>query len=73
MSLFEIGSFDQPVDVAARPGDGEVYVVEQPGRVVAVTDLSTEVVLDITDLDQRPRRSRGCSGSRSTPPPISPT
>ncbi len=50
VSLFEIGSFDQPVDVAARPGYGEVYVVEQPGRVVAVTDLSTEVVLDITDL-----------------------
>jgi len=50
VTLFEIGSFDQPVDVAARPGFGELYVVEQPGRVVAVTDLSTDVVLDITDL-----------------------
>jgi len=50
VALFEVGSFDQPVDVAARPGFGELYVVEQPGRVVAVTDLSTDVVLDITDL-----------------------
>jgi glucose/arabinose dehydrogenase len=50
VTLFEIGSFDQPVEVAARAGSGEIYIVEQPGRVVAVTDLSTEVVLDITDL-----------------------
>ena len=50
VALFEVGSFDQPVDVAARPGGGEIYVVEQPGRVVAVTDLSADVVLDITDL-----------------------
>ena len=50
VSLLEIGSFDQPVDVVARPGVGELFVVEQPGRVVAVTDLSNEVVLDISDL-----------------------
>jgi glucose/arabinose dehydrogenase len=50
VSLYEIGAFDQPVDVAHRPGDGRVYVVEQPGRVVAVTGLSSEIVLDITDL-----------------------
>jgi hypothetical protein len=50
VALFDIGSFDQPVDVAARPGGGEIYVVEQPGRVIAVTDLSADVVLDITDL-----------------------
>ena len=61
VSLFEIGSFDQPVDVAARPGDGEVYIVEQPGRVVAATDLSTEVVLDITDLTSA-RGERGLLG-----------
>jgi glucose/arabinose dehydrogenase len=58
ISLFEVGTFDQPVDVAARPGGAEIYVVEQPGRVVAVTDLSTEVVLDITDLT----RTRGEQG-----------
>jgi glucose/arabinose dehydrogenase len=50
VELFEIGTFDQPVDAASRPGYGEVYVVEQPGRVIAVSDLSTDVVLDITDI-----------------------
>ena len=50
VALFDIGTFDQPVEVTHRPGDGQVYVVEQPGRVVAVTDLSEAVVLDITDL-----------------------
>jgi glucose/arabinose dehydrogenase len=50
VGLYEIGTFDQPVQVTDRPGDGTVYVVEQPGRVVAVTDLSTETVLDIADL-----------------------
>jgi glucose/arabinose dehydrogenase len=50
VSLLEIGSFDQPLHVTNRPGDSVVYVVEQPGRVVAVTDLSSDVVLDISDL-----------------------
>ena len=50
VSLYEIGGFDQPVQVTNRPGDSVVYVVEQPGRVVAVTDLSSDVVLDISDL-----------------------
>ena len=50
VSLYEIGSFDQPVQVTNRPGDSVVYVAEQPGRVVAVTDLSNDVVLDISDL-----------------------
>lgn len=50
ISLFEIGDFDQPLEVATRPGDNQIYVVEQPGRIVAVTDLSRETVLDITDL-----------------------
>jgi glucose/arabinose dehydrogenase len=50
VGLFEIGTFDQPVDATFRPGFGEVFVVEQPGRVVAVSDLSSDVVLDITDL-----------------------
>ena len=59
--LFEIGTFDQPVEVAHRPGDAQVYVVEQPGRVVAVTDLSEEIVLDITDLTDA-RGERGLLG-----------
>jgi glucose/arabinose dehydrogenase len=53
VALFEIGSFDQPVDVAFRPAGGDIHVIEQPGRVVAVNDLSAEVVLDITDLTER--------------------
>ena len=50
VTLDEIGNFDQPVSVAHRAGDAQVFVVEQPGRVVAVDDESSEVVLDITDL-----------------------
>lgn len=52
VALVEIGTFDQPVDAAARAGFDEIHVVEQPGRVIAVTDLSTDVVLDITDLTE---------------------
>lgn len=52
VALFEIGTFDQPVDAAMRPGVGDVYIVEQPGRIIAVSDLSTDVVLDITDLTE---------------------
>jgi len=50
VDLFEIGDFDQPLEVAVRPRDVQVYVVEQPGRIVAVTDLSVETVLDVSDL-----------------------
>ena len=52
VSLVDVGSFDQPVDVVARAGDATAYVVEQPGRVVAVTGQSNEPVLDITDLTE---------------------
>jgi glucose/arabinose dehydrogenase len=61
VSLLEVGRFDQPVDLVARPGTGELFVVEQPGRVVAVTDLSSEVVLDITALTTA-RGERGLLG-----------
>ncbi len=50
VSLFEVGTFEQPVQVTHRPGHGELFVVEQAGKVLAVTDLSVETVLDITDL-----------------------
>lgn len=50
VSLYDVGTFDQPVQVTNRPGDSVVYVVEQPGRVVAITDLASDVVLDISDL-----------------------
>ena len=50
VALYDIGKFDQPVHVTSRPGDSTAYIVEQPGQVVAVTDLSSDVVLDISDL-----------------------
>lgn len=50
VGLSEVGSFDQPVEIAERPGDATLYVVEQPGRVVAVSDGSSETVVDLTDL-----------------------
>jgi glucose/arabinose dehydrogenase len=49
VSLLDIGTFDQPVEVASRPGDTQIYVVEQPGRVLVVSDEGSDVVLDITD------------------------
>lgn len=50
VQLFEIGTFDQPVQVAARPFGALAYVVEQPGRVIATDAESMITALDITDL-----------------------
>jgi glucose/arabinose dehydrogenase len=61
VELFEVGEFDQPVEVNQRPGDTQLFVVEQPGRILAVTDMSREVVLDLTDLTQA-RGERGLLG-----------
>ena len=52
VSLFEIGTFDQPVQVASRPFDSRAYVVEQPGRVIATDAESTITALDITELTE---------------------
>lgn len=51
VTAIEIGSFDAPVGVVARPGDGALYVIEQPGRVVRFDAASGErrTVLDIAD------------------------
>jgi len=49
-----VAALDTPVDLAVRPGDSSAYMVEQPGRVVAV-DLATGAtrqVLDISDLTE---------------------
>jgi glucose/arabinose dehydrogenase len=43
-----VGEFDQPVDLAVRPGDDRLYIVEQPGRVVRVGGGETTAVLDLT-------------------------
>lgn len=44
-----VGEFDQPVDVAVRPGDDALFVVERTGRVVAWRDGAMVTVLDIAD------------------------
>ena len=50
VALVEVGQFDTPIEMTTRPGDPRSFVVEQGGRVVAFDDLSTEVVLDMSDL-----------------------
>ena len=46
-----IGDFDQPVAVAAPPGDAStLFIVEKPGRVHMRTPSGTTPVLDIADI-----------------------
>jgi hypothetical protein len=48
-----IGSFDQPVAVAAPPGDpNQLFIVEKPGRVQRRTPSGTSQFLDISSLVQ---------------------
>lgn len=48
-----IATLEEPVDLAVRPGDTALYVVERAGRVRAVRDGSVSgPLLDITDLTQ---------------------
>jgi glucose/arabinose dehydrogenase len=43
-------TLEEPVDIAVRPGDERVYVVERPGRVTLVEGTSVgDTVLDISD------------------------
>jgi glucose/arabinose dehydrogenase len=53
VALASIGDFDQPVEIEFRPQDDRLFVVEQPGRIVAVDDLSVDIVLDITGATSR--------------------
>ena len=50
VALLNAGEFDTPVELFSRSGDLRHFVVEQNGRIVAADDLSSEVVLDMTDL-----------------------
>jgi glucose/arabinose dehydrogenase len=51
VSLTQLGTFKQPVEVAWRPTDGAMYVVEQGGRIVMMTNGEPgAVALDMTDL-----------------------
>lgn len=53
VALAPIGDFERPVEVEFRPQDDRLFVVEQAGRIVAVDDLSVDVVLDITGSTSR--------------------
>ena len=51
VALTQLGSFHQPVGMSWRASDGTIYVVEQGGRVVMMTDGQRgAVALDMTDL-----------------------
>jgi glucose/arabinose dehydrogenase len=45
----EVGRFDQPVDLVARPGDDALYIVEQPGRVVRFDGTEQTVIADVRE------------------------
>jgi glucose/arabinose dehydrogenase len=45
-----LGEFSQPVDLAVRPGDPALYIVEQPGTVARSDGATATVVLDVGDL-----------------------
>lgn len=47
VTVVEVGNFDEPVDLAVRPGDDALYIVEQDGRVVRVDGTESNVVADI--------------------------
>ena len=44
----EIGSVEQATEVTSRPGDDRVFAVEQVGRVVALHESGSDLILDIT-------------------------
>ncbi|MFM8969627.1 MAG: PQQ-dependent sugar dehydrogenase [Actinomycetota bacterium] len=52
LSLVEVGSLEQPVDVAARPGDDAIYFVSVTGTIHRFTSagFDSTPVLDISDL-----------------------
>jgi glucose/arabinose dehydrogenase len=51
VTLTELGTFAQPVAVSWRPTDGKIYVVQQDGQIVMMTDGQPgALALDMTDL-----------------------
>lgn len=46
--LEQIATLDQPIGMAVRDGDDALFFVEKTGRVVAVSEGATRVVLDIS-------------------------
>lgn len=51
VQLFELATYDRPVEIAADEGDARLFVVEQGGRVVASDEESDAIVFDISDVD----------------------
>ena len=49
VAAIAVAEFDQPVDLAVRPGDHALYIVEQPGRVVRLIGDERTVIADLTD------------------------
>jgi glucose/arabinose dehydrogenase len=43
-----VGRFDTPVDLAVRPGDDALWIVEQPGRVVRFDGTEPVTQLDVS-------------------------
>ncbi|MDX6743639.1 PQQ-dependent sugar dehydrogenase [Actinocorallia sp. A-T 12471] len=50
VKLVDVAEAAQPVGMAVREGDDALYVIEQEGRVVKVTDGKAEPVLDLVSL-----------------------
>jgi glucose/arabinose dehydrogenase len=52
VTFTEIAVLGQPINLAARPADPTLYVVEQPGLITAVDPVTGDArtVLDLTDL-----------------------
>lgn len=43
-----VGSFDRPIDLVVRPGDGALWIVEQGGRLLRVDGDDRTVALDLS-------------------------
>jgi glucose/arabinose dehydrogenase len=62
IDLLEVGELQRPTELTTRPRDDRAFVVEQAGRVIALDDLSTEPVLDISDRVQDRGNEQGLLG-----------
>ncbi len=52
VELIDVGTFERPVEIGARRGDGRLYVVEQAGKIIAADDESSVTVFDIANVSQ---------------------
>ena len=62
VGLEPVGTFARPVDVAVRPDDDRLFVIEQGGTVTAIDSESTSVVLDVSDLITAAGNEQGLLG-----------